>query len=398
MATPSEDGRHVVDEARLRGAAKGPPALSVTVDVGVDDQVLRLTTPVVYAWTDRVDGERLRDVLIVPPATVTPARRAVMLANGGAGVVVVRVRAAAEDVRGDVVLPLPAGWRADPERMPVALARAGDEVSVRFRVTAPTAAGAVEISPAIEIGGRAWSYREDVIDYPHIPMQVVLQPAALRLVPLAIALPEGRIGYIPGSGDTIADDLSHVGTTVEVLDEETIRSGDLSRYLAIVVGIRAYNTRPVLRRAHERLMRYVEDGGTVVVQYNTTNPREPLDVAIGPLPLTIGRGRITDERAAMTPVDGAHPVLQRPNAITAADFDGWVQERGLYYAERWDDGYVPVLRAADPGEPPELGGLLIARHGRGRYVYTGLAFFRQLPAGVPGAYRLFANLLAHDSQ
>jgi LmbE family N-acetylglucosaminyl deacetylase len=398
LATASEDGRQVVNDPRLRGAAKGPPALTVTVDIGVDGQVLRLTTPVVYAWTDRVHGERLRDVLIVPPATVTPARHAVMLANGNAGVVVLRVRAGADAVRGDVVLRLPAGWRAEPERIPVALARAGDEVSVRVRVTAPAGAGAVEIAPAIEIGGRAWSYREDVIDYPHIPMQVVLQPAALRLVPLSLALPEGRIGYIAGSGDTIADDLADVGATVEVLDDETIRSGDLSGYAALVVGIRAYNTRPLLRSAHERLMRYAEDGGTVVVQYNTTNPREPLDVPIGPLPLTIGRGRITDEGAAMTPVGGAHRVLQTPNAITAADFDGWVQERGLYYAERWDDGYVPVLRAADPGDPPELGGLLVARHGRGRYVYTGLAFFRQLPAGVPGAYRLFANLLAHDPQ
>jgi len=209
-----------------------------------------------------------------------------------------------------------------------------------------------------------------------------------------LQLPTGLIGYIPGSGDTIAEDLASVGVRVEVLDEDTIRSGDLSRYAAIVVGIRAYNTRPLLHSAHERLMRYVEEGGTVVVQYNTTSPREPLDVAIGPFPLTIGRGRITDETAAMEPTDAQHPVLQTPNRIGPQDFDGWVQERGLYYAETWDDRYQPIFRAHDPDEPPELGGLLVSTHGRGRYVYTGLAFFRQLPAGVPGAYRLFMNLLA----
>jgi hypothetical protein len=309
--------------------------------------------------------------------------------------VALRIRAGADAVHGNVILGLPSGWSAEPARSAVSLARAGDETTVRFTVTPPAeAAGAVIVEPAIDVGGRAWSYREDVIDYPHIPLQVVLQPASLRLVPVALELPQGPIGYIPGSGDTIAEDLASVGLAVELLDDETIRSGDLGRYAAIVVGIRAYNARPLLHSSHERLMRYVEEGGTVVVQYNTTHPREPLDVPIGPFPLTIGRGRITDETAAMTPVDARHAVLQTPNRIGAADFDGWVQERGLYYAETWDDRYQPILQSQDPDEPPLLGGLLVATHGRGRYVYTGLAFFRQLPAGVPGAYRLFVNLLA----
>jgi hypothetical protein len=281
--------------------------------------------------------------------------------------------------------------------VPVALARAGDETAVRFDVTPPSGAAAVEVVPAIEVGGRAWSFREDVIDYRHIPMQVVLRPAALRLVPVALTLPRGPIGHIAGSGDTVAEDLAHVGLAVEELDDEALRSGNLSRYAAIVVGIRAYNTRAALRRGvHERLMRYVEEGGTLVVQYNVSNRFSPLEGAIGPYPLTVGRDRITDETAAMEAVDPAHPVLHTPNRIAPADFDGWVQERGLYYAADWDARYTPIFRSADPGEQPLLGGLLVARHGRGRYVFTGLAFFRQLPAGVPGAYRLFANLLASE--
>jgi hypothetical protein len=181
---------------------------------------------------------------------------------------------------------------------------------------------------------------------------------------------------------------------VETLDDAMLRGGDLGRYTAIVVGIRAYNTRPALRAAHERLMRYVADGGTVVTQYMTNNRLQPLDQAIGPYQLTVGRERITDETAAMEPVDPKHAILHEPNELTPADFDGWVQERGLYYAERWGEEYTPIFRSADPGEKPLLGGLLVAKHGRGRHVYTGLAFFRQLPAGVPGAYRLLANLLA----
>lgn len=225
-------------------------------------------------------------------------------------------------------------------------------------------------------------------------MQVVLQPATLRLVPLALQVPPGAVGYIAGSGDTVAEDLAHVGVAVEAIDDATLRDGALDRYAAIVVGIRAYNTRPAVRAAHERLMRYVADGGTLVVQYNTNSRLAPLTQPVGPYPLTIGRERITDETAAMTPVDAAHPLLHTPNAITAADFDGWVQERGLYYAEQWDDAYRPLLRSADPDEAPLLGGLLVAEHGRGRYIYTGLAFFRQLPAGNPGAWRLFANLVS----
>jgi hypothetical protein len=182
--------------------------------------------------------------------------------------------------------------------------------------------------------------------------------------------------------------------TVETLDDEMLATADLDRYAAIVVGVRAYNTRAALRNAHARLMQYVANGGAVVVQYVTNNRLAPLDTPIGPYALTIGRDRVTDERAAMTALDAKHALLRRPHAITAADFDGWVQERGLYYAETWDPKYAPVFRANDPDEKALDGGLLVARHGKGRYVYTGLAFFRQLPAGVPGAYRLFANLLA----
>jgi hypothetical protein len=241
----------------------------------------------------------------------------------------------------------------------------------------------------VRVGDTTWSLREDVIDYPHIPMQIVLRPASLRVVPLELKIPTGRVGYVRGSGDSIAADLVHVGFTVDELDDTALRTGELSRYAAIVIGIRAFNTRAAVRSAHPRLMSYVEHGGTLIVQYNTLGAEGPL----GPFALELGRDRVTDETAAPTFLAPADPLMLRPNRLDTADFAGWVQERGLYFASKWDSKYKPLVRFADPGEAPLDGSLLVAQHGKGRFIYTGLALFRQLPAGVPGAYRLFANLI-----
>ena len=269
------------------------------------------------------------------------------------------------------------------------LAKIGDETTIRFDVTPGPGAAAGEARPVVRVGGTSWSLREDTIDYPHIPLQVVLRPASVRLVPLSIRIPAGRVAYVRGSGDSIAADLTHVGFTVDELDDEALRAGDLGRYPTIILGIRAYNTRAAVRSAHDRLMAYVEHGGTLIVQYNTL----ALDGPVGPYGLELGRERITDETAAPVFLDPKDPLLGAPNKITAADFDGWVQERGIYFAKKWDSHYHPVLRFSDPGEGPLDGSLVVARHGKGRYIYTGLVLFRQLPAGVPGAYRLFANLI-----
>ena len=369
------------------------PVLATSVAVETRGRRISFEIPVRYVWTDPVLGERVRDVLVVPPATVTPLREAFLAPNGKVATVVARARAGRDGVRGTATLPLPQGWRVEPSSIPVELAKAGDETTLRFDVTPPAGAAPIEVSPSIEIDGRGWSFREDTIDYPHIPVQRVVQPARARIAPLTIAIPDGLVGYVPGSGDSVADDLAHLGVRVETLDEPALASADLSRFRAVVVGIRAYNTSAAVRAAHDRLMRYVENGGTVVVQYNTQSRVGPLEGRVGPYPLEIGRGRVTDERGAVTPLLPDHELLSKPNRIGPADFEGWVQERGLYYAQTWDPRYVPILSAADPGEEPLPGGLLFAAHGKGRYVYTGLAFFRQLPAGVPGAYRLFVNLL-----
>jgi LmbE family N-acetylglucosaminyl deacetylase len=393
LAEPASPGHQNVADMRLIGAPRRPAPLSVTATLEAPGGTFHVEAPVQYASTDPVRGERLRETLVVPPATVTPTRDAAMSVGGRQAPVVLRVRAGADGVKGRVILPVPSGWRVEPDTAQVELAKAGDEATVRFAVTPPTKAAAAVLHPAVEIEGKAWSFRENLIDYPHIPVQLVLQAAQIRVVPLEAVVPRGIIGYVEGSGDTVADDLAHLGIRVELLDDEALRSGDLSRFQAIVVGIRAYNTRDALRSQHDRLMRYVENGGTVVVQYNTQSRLGPLESRIGPFPLEVGRGRVTDERAAMTVLAPGHEILTKPHRIDATDFDGWIQERGLYYASTWDERYTPIFAAADEGEDPLKGALLFAKHGKGRYVYTGLAFFRQLPAGVPGAYRLFLNLI-----
>jgi LmbE family N-acetylglucosaminyl deacetylase len=389
LAQPARPGHYVVAEPRLIGAPLGPPPLVATIELAIGGRGVRLIRPVVHVWTDPVHGERVRPFVVVPPATATPLREAV-LAPGRAAPLDVRVRAGRDGVTGTVELALPAGWSAKPASQAVALAKAGDELTVRFEVKPRANAKAGDATPIVRVDGTAWSLREDVIDYPHVPVTLVLRPASCRLVPLELRVPARRIGYVRGSGDSIPSDLAHVGFQIEELDDETLRGGDLKRFATIVVGIRAYNMRPAVVRSHARLVEYVRGGGTLVVQYNTLGATGPL----GPFPLEIGRDRITDETAAPVFLDPKHAILRRPHPITQADFDGWVQERGIYFASKWDKPYKPLLRFSDPGEGPLDGGLLVAQHGKGRYIYTGLAFFRQLPAGVPGAYRLFANLIA----
>jgi hypothetical protein len=389
LREPAAAGRYVHDQRELDQPA-GKASLSLQADFELGGQTLSLNVPLSYSFTDRVQGERERPVSVVPPFTITPTREAIMFPNGAAAKVSLRVRAGAEAQRGRVFLELPAGYHATPAEQNIELAKAGDERVVEFSVTPPKAAeargaprdllrgaprdllrGVERATPVVEVAGRRWSLREDVIDYPHVPTQIVLQPAVLKLSPLTLSKPQGLIGYVEGSGDSIASDLAHIGAAVERLSDADLMQGKLSRYSAIILGVRSFNTRDVLRAAHPRLMQYVHDGGNLLVQYVTRSGLSPLDVPVGPYPLEIGRGRVTDENAAVSELIKDHPLLRIPHRIGPKDFEGWVQERGLYFGQTWDAHYQSVLSMADPDEAPEKGSLLVAQHGRGRYVYTG---------------------------
>jgi hypothetical protein len=288
-----------------------------------------------------------------------------------------------------------------PEQVSLDLRPGAADTTVAFAMRSSgsdgaRSAGVFRVPATFEAKGRTYDTRIVDLDYPHVPMQVVELPAVLPLVaPVAgIRCTAHNVGYLMGSGDAGPDVLRELGAPVTLLEDGDVETSDLSRFDVIVVGVRAYNTRPRLRALQPRLMEYVNGGGRLVVQYQTAD--NALVNRIGPYPFTISRDRVTVEGAQMRFLAPEHPLLTTPNRIGPADCEGWVQERGLYYANPWDAKYDAVLSANDPGEPPRDGGLLFARYGKGQFIYTGLALFRQLPAGVPGAWRLFANLVSPE--
>jgi hypothetical protein len=230
------------------------------------------------------------------------------------------------------------------------------------------------------------------INYPHIPPQLLQPLASLKGISLELATRGHSVGYLPGAGDSLAESLKQMGYSVQMLDETNLTAETLRGLDALVIGIRAFNVRDNLGSQLPVLFDYIQNGGTIIAQYN--RPDGLKTSALAPFALHLSGDRITDENAAVTFLAPDHPVLNTPNKITSADFDGWIQERGIYFPNQWDEHFAPILQFNDPGESPLKGGLLVAQYGKGYFVYTGLVFFRELPAGVPGAFRLFANLIS----
>jgi LmbE family N-acetylglucosaminyl deacetylase len=395
LAAPPEAGLYngSSDPAEI-GAPESAPAFAASFTVAIAGRPFTFTRPVTYKWVDPVMGERHRPVEVTPLVSVRPEARVLMFPDARPRALAVRLTAGAPGVAGKARLALPAGWTAEPASVPFSLATKGAEAVVTFQVHPSPGALAGTLRAIADVGGAALSRGVVHIEHAHIPIQTWLADADVRVVPLALATGGTRIGYLPGPGDEVPAALRRVGYDVTLLDDGALTAPSLARFDAVVTGVRAFNTSERLRAAHAALMGYVEGGGTLVVQYNTNNRLAPLTAPLGPWPFEIGRERVTDEAAAVTFRDAKHPALAAPNVLGPRDFDGWIQERGLYFADKWDPRYETVMTMHDPDEPPLAGGVLWARHGKGTFVYTGLAFFRQLPAGVPGAYRLFANLLA----
>jgi hypothetical protein len=279
--------------------------------------------------------------------------------------------------------------------VPVTFTKKGDEAHATFRVTPPAGETVSYIAAEVETTDKK---KIDVgisnIDYPHIPSQRVFGDAVAKLVRADIKKRGNRIGYIMGAGDDVASALRQVGYDVTFITDDDLDRGDFAKYDAIVTGVRAYNTRPRIRLAQPKLMEYVKNGGTLVVQYNSTSPQPLLIDVPGPYPFKVSNDRVTVEEAPVRFVHPDSPLLNTPNKITAGDFSNWVQERGLYFVRDWDAQYQTVLASNDPGESEKEGGELFAHYGKGAFIYTSYAWFRQLPAGVPGAYKMFVNLVS----
>ena len=381
--TPSK-GMFEVDDQRLIGLAENPPAIPITVTLQDDqNRALIYTVPVVFRRTDPVRGEEVRAVDVVPPVVARFDETVVVFPDTKSKTVTVHLQSLGGTGDINVKLRAPEGWRISPESTTVALKQKRDEAGVEFVLTPTNGAKSGEVRIEGMMAARN-------IEYAHISPQRVFSPAAAKLVRADIKRRGNRIGYIMGSGDDIPAALEQIGYQVVELTDEELDRGDFSRLDAVVAGVRAYNTRQRLRAAHSKLLDYVQKGGTYVVQYNTSD-----DLVIptpGPHPFKITRDRVSVEEAPVTTTE--HPLLTTPNKITAADFEGWVQERGLYFTGEWNPKYETVIESHDPGETEKRGGQIYTRYGKGIFIYTSYSWFRQLPAGVPGAYRLFANLVS----
>jgi hypothetical protein len=380
----------------VRGLPDGPPVLTARFALEIGGVAVTLEREVTYRERDQAVGEVRQPLRVVAPVEVALEPDTVVwsLRDTLPLALTVRLRHnAADTTRGEVRVAID-GWPTPPAA-PFILSRRGETARLTVHVTRPASVLAGDVSARASAVTSRGTYAEAAtpIAYPHIRPTVWMRPAETRIRVADVRRPTvGPIGYVRGASDRVPEALRRAGVAVELLDAGALTRGDLGRYAAIVIGSRAYETDTALVSQSDRLLEWVRRGGHLIVQYQQY---AFVRGGYAPFPLTIHQphDRVTDETSPVTLLQPAHPAFRAPNVIGAADWDGWPQERGLYFAGTWDAAYEPLLEMRDPGRPPVRGGLLVARHGEGTYVYTGLSFFRALPAGVPGAFRLFFNLL-----
>jgi hypothetical protein len=393
LREPADHDVYRIKDQLQVGLADTPPAASVRWRLEVAGVSIELVRPVHYRYAERSEGERTRPLAVVPAMAVNPTESVAVFPDPVPRAIHVMLGANAAKAGGTVRLVAPAGWNVTPGDVAIQIEEAGEEREAVFQVTPPAGENIAELRAVANVEGRDIRDGMEVISYPHFPAQTLFPPAHIKVVRADIRVTVHRIGYIMGAGDEMPGALRQMGLEVTLLSPDDLAQGDLSRFEAIVAGVRAYNVRADVRANHARLMQYVKNGGTYIVQYNTGDAT----LQAGPYPFTTPPGnayRVTVEEAPVQLPHPDSPLLQTPNHIEPRDFDGWVQERGLYFATEWDKRYQTVLSSHDPGEPPLEGGELWTRYGKGIYIFTAYAWFRQLPAGVPGAYRLFANMLS----
>lgn len=402
------------DDPGLWGLPKDPPPLRARVSLALHDPgamaqaaddrgpvVASVDREVRFVDVDKALGEFTRPLLVVPAISVEVTPGVMAWPTGLQDTREMTVELGAESrTSGEVTLEAPAGWRVEPTAVPFSFEAPGQRRTIGFRVTPDGAAEGTHEFRAVATldDGRRYDEGYRLIDYPHIERTAFFSPAVSRVSVAPVRVAEGlRVGYVMGSGDDGPEALRQMGVEVELVSPERVRAGDFRGFDVLVLGIRVYETRPDVAAANDALLAFAREGGTVVVQYNK---QEYPQGGFAPYPVSMGRGapRVTDEASPVEFVDPESPVLTWPNRLTAADFDGWVQERGLYFLSEWDERFRPQIAFTDPGEEPALGSLLVAPVGEGVYVYTGISFFRQFPAGVAGAYRLFANLVSLDGE
>lgn len=385
-------GMYKVNDAALIGLPETPRAVSVDFNLLIDNAPITITKEVVYRYSKPDKGELYRPFEIIPVVTAKISDKVFIFENEKQKVITVEIKAGKDSLVGVVKLDYPKDWNVSPSQHDIKIMNKGNIQNVIFNLTPPKSQSEGYIKPQMNIDGEIYDKELVEIDYAHIPFQSVLLPSQSKIVRLDIKKKGENIGYIEGAGDVVPESLEQIGYNVAKLKPEDITVETLSRFDAIVVGIRAYNILDEMKFKQQLLFDFVEQGGNMIVQYNTSRGIKVDQLA--PYELKLSRDRVTDEHAEVRLLNPEHPLLNYPNKITQKDFDGWVQERGLYFPGTWGKEFTPILSVNDKGETAKDGSLLVAKYGKGHYIYTGLSFFREFPAGVSGAYRLFANMLS----
>jgi LmbE family N-acetylglucosaminyl deacetylase len=385
-------GYYNIEEQAQVGYPENPNTLAVKVQFELNGENIALSLPISFKYTDPIKGEQYQPLVIAPKVTATLSEQAYLFTNGQPKAIEVNLKSFTSNVAGEIRPILPAGWKSSPEKIDFKFLQKGDGQLVVFNITPAQNSTSATLNLAVKIAGQTSNKGFKTIRYDHIP-HINLFPNAMAKLTLAdIKITGKRIAYIDGAGDLVADALQQVGYEVSHLTAAQILANDISSFDAIVTGVRFFNVSEDGRFIHAKLMDYVKNGGVLLEQYNVSNGLKSTN--FGPYPFRLVNKRVTEEDAQITFLKPGHPALNYPNKITAADFEGWVQERGLYFADEIDPKYDTILSMHDTNEQANDGSLLVTNYGKGKFVYTSLSFFRQLPAGVPGAYRLFANLLA----
>ena len=389
-------GMYKVEDKNLIGKPETPRAITIDFHLNINGFPFTVTKDLVYRYSKPDKGELYRPFEIIPEASAKINQKVIIFENDQQKEIPVTVQAGKDNLEGYITIAHPNGWSVFPEKQKITIANKGQEQTFIFTIIPPKNQSEGLISPLVTIGDKTYTKELVEINYEHIPFQTVLLPSESKIVRLDIKKRGENIAYIEGAGDVVPESLQQIGYNVMILKPEDITPERLSAFDVVVVGIRAYNIVEALKFKQEILFDFVDKGGNMVVQYNT-NRGIKVD-KIAPFDLQLSRDRVTDENAEVTLLAPNHEVLNFPNKITTKDFEGWTQERGLYFPDQWSSDFTPILSMHDKDETAKTGSLLVAKHGKGHYIYTGLSFFREFPVGVSGAYRLFANMLSIGKQ
>lgn len=388
------EGMYQVSDKSIRILPEISSSFPVIFTLEIEGKTIEFVKNICYKFNNPDDGETYVPFTILPEFTSSIEPKVVIINATQPKEITAKVKAHKANASGKLSLVIPQDWKIEPKEIPFTIAAKNEERNFTFKVYPTKPEVTSKLVAQITTSNGILDKELVTIQYSHIPKQTILVTSESKVVKLDIATKGKNIGYIMGAGDEVNKNLENLGFQVTNLNPNDITTENLKSFDAIILGIRAFNVVDELKFKNKILFDYVANGGNVIVQYNTTNNLITKEIA--PYQLKISRDRVTDENAKVTFLAPNHKVLNQPNKISEKDFTGWVQEQGLYYPNEWSSEFIPILASNDEGETPKKGGLLIAKHGKGNYIYTGLSFFRELPEGVSGAYRLLANLIALD--